>query len=85
MKRTEVTYGQLDRVLRILGFSCRLLTEDPPARVYQHKSSGAVIMLPAFPESDNVLDYQLVAVRMQLDANGIADPTAFAAELQKAG
>src|SRR5262245_38104335 len=37
MKRTDVTYGQLDRVLRSLGFSCRLLKEDPPARVYEHK------------------------------------------------
>ena len=85
MKSTDVTYGQLDRVLRSLGFSCRLLTREPPARVYEHKDYGAIIMLPPFPESDRVFDYHLAAVRMTLNLYGIADPTAFAAELQKAG
>jgi hypothetical protein len=85
MRRTDVTYGQLDRVLRSLGFSCRLVTKDPPARRYEHKQAGALITLPPFPEGDKVLDYHLVAVRTTLDNYGIADPTAFAAELQKAG
>ena len=85
MKRTDVTYGQLDKVLRSLGFSCRLVTLEPPARVYEHKQTGARLMLPPFPETDLVLDYHLVAARTILDANGIANPTAFAAELQKAG
>jgi len=85
MKRSDVTYGQLDRVLRSLGFSRRMLTDEPPARVYEHKGSGSLIMLPAFPESDKVLDYHLATVRTTLDLNGVAEPTAFAAELQKAG
>jgi hypothetical protein len=85
MKRTDVTYGQLDRVLRSLGFSCRLVTLEVPARVYEHEQYGALFMLPPFPESDRVLDYHLIAVRTMLDGYGIADPTAFAAELQKAG
>jgi hypothetical protein len=61
------------------------VTEDPPARVYEHKSSEASIILPAFPEGDEVLDYHLVAVRTTLDLHGIADPTEFAAKLKKAG
>ncbi len=85
MKRTDVTYGQLDQALRSLGFSCRLVNQEPPARVYEHKRSGALIMLPPFPEGDKVLDYHLVAVRTTLDLFGIADRRAFAAELQKAG
>jgi hypothetical protein len=85
MKRTDVTYGQLDRALRALGFSCRLLEREPPARVYEHKEAGALFTVPPFPESDKVLDYHLVAARTTLDNFGIADPTAFAAELQKAG
>ena len=85
MKRTDVTYGQLDRVLRSLGFSCRLLKEDPPARVYEHKESGAVVMIPPFPETDFVLDYHLVGARKTLDHFGIADPKVFDAKLQKAG
>ncbi len=85
MKRTDVTYGQLDRVLRSLGFSRHLVKKDPPALRYEHKESGALIPLPPFPDTDRVLDYHLVAVRTTLDIYGIADPTAFAAELQKAG
>lgn len=84
-KSTDVTYGQLDRVLRSLGFSCRLLAREPPARVYEQKDYGAIIMLPPFPESDRVYDYHLAAVRVTLNLYGIADPTTFAAELQKAG
>ena len=85
MNSTDVTYGQFDRVLRLLGFSCRRVTEEPPARVYEHKKSSASIILPALPEEDEVLNYHLVAVRTTLDLHGIADPTRFAAELKKAG
>jgi hypothetical protein len=83
-RRTDVTYGQLDKVLRSLGFTCRLLTDEPPARVYEHKESGAWIMLPRFPEEDRVLDYHLAHVRTTLDGFGIADPKVFNAKLQKA-
>jgi hypothetical protein len=85
MTRTNVTYGQLDRVLRSLGFSCRLATWETEARVYEHKPTGARIILPPFPEGDGVVDYHLIMVRTTLDSFGIAGPTAFAARLQKAG
>jgi hypothetical protein len=85
MKRSEVTYGQLDKVLRSLGFTSRLVEGEPPARVYDHKESGASIMLPPFPEKDRVLEYHLVTARVMLDEQGIADPTAFDAKLRKAG
>jgi hypothetical protein len=85
MNRTDVTYGQLDKVLRSLGFSCRLVKKEAESRRYEHQASGALILLPAFPEHDQVLEYHLVTVRVTLDNFGIADPTAFAAKLQKAG
>jgi hypothetical protein len=85
VKRTEITYGQLDQALRSLGFSCRLVPGDPPARVYEHHETGASFMLPAFPDSDRVLDYHLVGARTTLDDFGIADPKLFDARLQKAG
>jgi hypothetical protein len=86
MNRTEVTYGQLNKVLRSLGFTCRLYTADPPAtNVYEQSATGAQIMLPPFPAEDNLLEYHLVMVRVMLDNFGIADPLAFAAKLQKAG
>jgi hypothetical protein len=31
VKRTEFTYGQLDKVLRSLGFACRLSAVQPPS------------------------------------------------------
>lgn len=86
MKRTNMTYGQLDKILRSLGFTCRLSTDDPPpARLYEHKESGARFTLPAFPESDKVLDYHLVGVRGSLENFGIEVPAEFGAELQKTG
>jgi hypothetical protein len=85
MKKTDVTYGELDKVLRSLGFSCRLVKKDPPTRVYEHTESGALIMMPPFPMTDYVLDYHLVSARTTLDLFGIADPKVFDAKLQKAG
>ena len=85
MKRTEITYGQLDKVLRSLGFSYHPAKHDPPGHVYEHEETGAVIMLPAFAESDKIFEYQLAAVRTELDNFGLADPSVLAAKLQKAG
>jgi hypothetical protein len=72
-------------VLRSLGFSRRPAKHDPPGLIYEHKEAGAVIMLPAFPESDTVYEHHLVAVRTELDNFGLADPSVFAEKLQKAG
>jgi hypothetical protein len=86
MKRTAVTYGQLDKVLRSLGFSCRVITQDPPpARVYEHKDSGALITTPPFPLTDFVLEHHLLVARTTVNLFGIADPKVFDAKLQKAG
>ena len=84
MKRTDVTYGQLDKVLRSLGFSCRVSEKAPPTRVYEHES-GALFTTPPFPMTDHVLDDHLVAARTILDLFGIADPKVFDAKLRKAG
>jgi hypothetical protein len=72
-------------VLRTLGFSCRLSKNEPPGRIYEHPKTGAVVLLPTYPDTDKVCEYHLVAVRGELDHFGIADPTAFDAKLQKAG
>ena len=84
MTRTDVTYGQLDRTLRSLGFSCRLKETDPPVRVYEHKETGAYFSTPPFPETDFVLDYHLVGARTTVSLFGIADAKVFDAKLQKA-
>ncbi len=85
MTRTDVTYGQLDKVLRSLGFSCRADSSDPPARVYEHGETGAWITLPPFPGEDRVLDYHLALARTTLAGFGISDSTTFDAQLRRAG
>ena len=85
MKRTDVTYGQLEKVLSSLGFTCRPGSNDPPGRIYEHAKTGATVMLPAFPECDRVYEHHLAAARWEVDNFGIADPTTFDARLQKAG
>ena len=85
MKRSEVTYGQLDKVLRSLGFTCRPAKNPPPGRKYEHSESGAVVLLPSLPETDKVYEHHLAMVRAELDNFGLADPSVFDAKLQKAG
>lgn len=85
MKRADVTYGQLDKVLRSLGFSCRLVTDEPRARVYDHRDSEAKIILPLLPDTERVYEHHMITVQVHLDNFGIADPMTFAAKLQKAG
>ena len=84
MKRTEVTYGQLEKVLRGFGFVCRPGKATPPGRIYEHKT-GALVALPTFPAADKVYEHHLFIARMALDDFGIADPATFEAKLQKAG
>jgi hypothetical protein len=84
-RRTNVTYGQLDKVLRSFGFSRREFERDGKGVQYKHKETGASIILPLFPDDDFVLDYHMVAVRGTLDNFGVADPSVFDAKLQKAG
>ena len=84
MKRTDVTYAQLDKTLRSLGFSCREEKNDPPARVYRHAETGARISIPPYPETDFVLEYHLVGARTTVDRFGVADPKVFDAQLVKA-
>jgi hypothetical protein len=83
MKRTEFTYGQLDKVLRSFGLSSRLINGEPPARAYEHPQYGLLFTVPTFPMTDHVLDYHLIAARTLLDQFGVADPKKFDAKLRK--
>jgi hypothetical protein len=81
---TQVTYGQLDKVLRALGFTARVLTSKPKARVYKHEETGALISLGYYADSRPVRPHHLAAVQGTLKVFGIAEPVELAAELQKA-
>lgn len=78
----EVTYGRLDKVLRSLGFSLRM-SEDPKAKIYEHKKTGALLALPLVSDEAPVQARHLAAVRATLDAYGIGDRMDLAQELQK--
>lgn len=81
---TEVTYGQLDKVLRTMGFSKRVVTSAPKARVYKHEDLGALISLAYLPDEETVLPHHLATIEGTLKAFGIANTLDFAAEVQKA-
>jgi hypothetical protein len=85
MKKTSITFGQLDKVLRSLGFTCRPGNNDPPGHIYEHPAAGAMILLPAFRKADRIYEHHLAAARMELRDFGIADPDTFDAKLQRAG
>jgi hypothetical protein len=85
MKRTDVTYGQLDKALRSLGFSCRVLKREPHSRVYEHKETGALLTVPPFPMTDFTLAQHLVAARGVVDLFGIAEASVFDTKVRKAG
>lgn len=75
----DLTYSQLDGLLRGLGFAVR--EYDPNTNIYKHAASGAQLLLPARTDQ-RVIPHYLVATRMTLDAFGIAAPPEFAARLQ---
>ncbi len=83
--RTNVTYGQLDKVLRSLGFSRREFDRDGKGVYYHHEGTGAWVMLPLLPQDERVVEYHLADVRTTLDGFGIADPMALAEKLKRAG
>lgn len=84
MKRSDVTYGQLDKVLKSLGFSSRVVAVDPRStRLYEHKKSGAYFMLPPYPMSDRAYAGHVVVARTIVDNFGIADRKKFDQKLRK--
>lgn len=80
----QVTYGAVDKVLRSLGFACRVLQQEPAARWYEHPETGAVVSLPLLSDDKPVFPHHLAAVQGTLKVYGIADPLDLAAKLQKA-
>lgn len=84
MKRSTATYGQIDKVLQSLGYTCRLDKDEPPARIYLHEDAQSVIMLPAYPKRNRAFEHHLVLVRTQLDGFGLLEASEFDAKLQKA-
>ncbi|MBI2804497.1 MAG: hypothetical protein HYX68_05875 [Planctomycetes bacterium] len=63
MPKIDVTYGRLGKVLRSFGFSCTVFEKNGQGLRYEHKTTGAIVPLPKFPEGDYVLMHHFVMVR----------------------
>lgn len=85
MKRTNVKFGQLDKVLRGYGFKWQPGNATPPGRIYHHEPTGATISLRRYRSNERVYEHHLYLAKSELDDFGIADPAAFDAKIQKAG
>lgn len=64
MQNGSQTYGALDKVLGILGFTSR--TQKGKARIYRNETAGAAIILPDIPFEQEVLPHHLTVVRHNL-------------------
>jgi hypothetical protein len=84
-KRSDVTFGQLNRILASLGVSRRVSKKGPSANIYEHPDRGLITALPVYAEDERVLAAHIAAVRHLLDQFGIIDAKNFDTELQKAG
>lgn len=83
MKRANVTFGQLDAVLRSFGFSPRPGNNTPPGSIYEHKN-GALVALPAFTDDERVYEHHVQVARWEVEDFGIADKNTFDRRLKKA-
>jgi len=83
--KADITYGQLDKVLKSFGFTRHEFERRGKAVQYDHKETGASITLPLFPKKDYVMVHHLIAVRTTLDGFGVADRTVFEKKLKKVG
>jgi hypothetical protein len=80
---SKMTYGDLDKFLRSLGFAVRI-ANDGKARVYEHEEAGARISLPKLPSNQKVSPRHLMVVHITLNSYGIEEPLEFAAIVPRA-
>ena len=85
MPKAGLTYGQLDKVLRSLGFTRHEFERRGKGVRYEHKETGARITMTLFPKKDRVLMHHFVMVRGTLNDFGVADPSVLEKKTKKAG
>ena len=85
MPKADITYGQLDKVLRSFGFTRREIERHGKGVRYDHKETGASVTLPLFPKKDYVMVHHLAIVRTTLEDFGVADRSVFEKKLKKVG
>ena len=83
MAESALTYGQLDEVLRSLGFVTQVVPDK--ARICKHEATGATVILPDAPAAESVLPHHLIVVRTVLREFGLPEPAALALNLKRVG
>ena len=81
MRESDVSYGQLDELLRSLGFTVHV--EAGKYRLYTHAATGALMSLPERKWTEMVSTTHLSGTRTVLSNFGIADELEFSSKLQK--
>jgi predicted RNA binding protein YcfA (HicA-like mRNA interferase family) len=71
MSQKPMTYAELERVLKRLGFAVEVA--EGKSRTYRHAATGALIPLPDRPRETGVLPQHLAAVEGVLEAYGLRD------------
>lgn len=80
------TFGRIDETLRSFGFTVQINDKRrPPARVYKHEPSGALIFLPVVDFSREPQPMHLVGIRVTLESYGVAAGAEFDRRLATAG
>jgi hypothetical protein len=80
MSRNDLTHGQLDQLLRRLGFQVGKRTESCDA--YYHAESETLILLPAADTNAPVRSADLMSVRLRLVNNGFLGDDTFVGFLE---
>ncbi len=78
----KITYGRLEEVLCSLGFTVRVVKDR--ARIYEHKPTGASIILPDMPPGATVQPRHQTEVEGTLKDFEIAEPLDLAMKLSQA-
>ncbi|MEC4818157.1 MAG: type II toxin-antitoxin system HicA family toxin [Scytonema sp. PMC 1069.18] len=77
----EVKFNELEPLLFSIGFV--LMSTSGTQKVYQHPSSGTLVVLPGYEQQAYVRRVHLVAVRRILSENGLMDSGKFNRFLDK--
>jgi hypothetical protein len=79
---SDLSYGELDRILRSLGFDLRGPMENN--KIYWHPQVEALITLPIFPDDQAVYQHHIDLTRLTLDTYGLDNPFANTPRPQRA-
>ncbi len=77
----NIMFTELEQMLLRLGFTS--LSTAGSHHVFQHPSSGALVILPGYDKKAYVDAIHLVAVRRILIENGLIDKSSFSSFVEK--